>query len=155
MFVNSGVRPLRHHGLRAVGRAELLAQIQSPIEQLTADGAYDGEPTYRTIAAHDDALAVVIPPRQDAVPSAGFETDPSSRDTHLLLISSLGRLRWQEITGYGQRALVETAIGRYKALIGERLRCPATRPGVPKPSSAPRFSIACSAPQGPTPCVVR
>ena len=69
MFVNSGVRPLRHHGLRAVGRAELLAQIQSPIEQLTADGAYDGEPTHRTIAAHGDANAVVIPPRQDAVPS--------------------------------------------------------------------------------------
>ena len=38
------------------------------------------------------------------------------------MISSLGRLRWQEITGYGQRALVETAMGRYKALIGERLR---------------------------------
>ena len=101
----------------------LLAQIQSPIEQLTADSAYDGEPTYRTIAAHDDAIAVVIPPRQDAVPSAGFETEPSPRDTHLLMISSLGRMRWQEITGYGQRALVETAMGRYKALIGERLRC--------------------------------
>ena len=76
----------------------------------------------RTIAAHEDAIAVVIPPRQDAVPSAAFETDPSLRDTHLLMISSLGRLRWQEITGYGQRALVETAIGRYKALIGEGLR---------------------------------
>ena len=60
---------------------------------------------------------------QDAVPSAGFETDPSPRDTHLSMISSLGRLRWQEITGYGKRALVETATGRYKALIGERLRC--------------------------------
>ena len=57
------------------------------------------------------------------MPRARFETDPSPRDTHLLLISSLGRLRWQEITGYGKRALVETAMGRYKALIGERLRC--------------------------------
>ena len=46
-----------------------LAQIQSPIEQIAADGAYDGEPTHRTIAAHGDANAVVIPPRQDAVPS--------------------------------------------------------------------------------------
>ena len=45
------------------------------------------------------------------------------RDTHLLTIASLGRLGWQEATGYGQRALVETAMGRYKALIGERLRC--------------------------------
>ena len=57
------------------------------------------------------------------MPSAAFDTDPSARDTHLLMISSLGRMRWQEITGYGQRALVETAIGRYKTLIGERLRC--------------------------------
>ena len=27
-----------------------------------------------------------------------------------------------ELTGYGKRALVETAMGRYKGLIGERLR---------------------------------
>ena len=39
------------------------------------------------------------------------------------MISSLGRMRWQEIVGYGRRALVETTMGRYRALIGERLRC--------------------------------
>jgi hypothetical protein len=100
----------------------LLEQIEPPIEQVTADGAYDGEPTYQTIAAHDTAIAVVIPPRENAVPSAGFETDPSPCDTHLLMIASLGRLGWQEVTGYGKRALVETAMGRYKGLIGERLR---------------------------------
>ena len=100
----------------------LLEQIESPIEQVTADGAYDGEPTYQTIATHDAAIAVVIPPQDNAVPSAGFETDPSPRDTHLLTIASLGRLGWQEVTGYGKRALVETAMGRYKSLIGERLR---------------------------------
>ena len=27
-----------------------------PIEQVTADGAYDGEPTYQTIATHDPRL---------------------------------------------------------------------------------------------------
>ena len=100
----------------------LLEQIEPPIEQVTADGAYDGEPTYQTIAAHDTAIAVVIPPRDTAVPSAGFEADPSVRDTHLLMIDSLGRIGWQEVTGYGRRALVETAMGRYKGLIGERLR---------------------------------
>ncbi len=100
----------------------LLEQIESPIEQVMADGAYDGEPTYQTIATHDAAIAVVIPPQENAVPSAGFETDPAPRDTHLLTIASLGRLGWQEVTGYGKRALVETAMGRYKGLIGERLR---------------------------------
>jgi hypothetical protein len=29
---------------------------------------------------------------------------------------------WQKATDYGRRALVETAMGRYKAIIGSRLR---------------------------------
>lgn len=37
-------------------------------------------------------------------------------------IANEGRLRWQASTGYGKRALIETAIGRYKGLIGRRLR---------------------------------
>ena len=32
------------------------------------------------------------------------------------------RLGWQEVTGYGKRALVEAAMGHYKSLISERLR---------------------------------
>ena len=35
--------------------------------------------------------------------------------------SWLGRLGWQEATGYGRRALVETTMARYKAIIGDRL----------------------------------
>jgi hypothetical protein len=31
-------------------------------------------------------------------------------------------MAWQKATGYGRRSLVETAIGRYKSLIGSRLR---------------------------------
>ena len=71
----------------------MLEQIEPPIEQVTADGAYDGDPTYQTISAHGTTIAVVIPPQENTVPSAGFETDPSPRDSHLLMIASLGRLR--------------------------------------------------------------
>ena len=31
-------------------------------------------------------------------------------------------MKWQVSTGYGKRSLVETAIGRYKSIIGPRLR---------------------------------
>src|SRR6186997_342719 len=31
-------------------------------------------------------------------------------------------MAWQKATGYGRRSLIETAIGRYKSLIGPRLR---------------------------------
>jgi transposase len=100
----------------------LLDQIEQEIGQVTADGAYDGEPIYEVIAQRDPMIDVVIPPRVTAQPSTQFETSPSKRDTHLLLIQSLGRLDWQQATGYGKRALVETTMGRYKAIIGPRLR---------------------------------
>lgn len=100
----------------------LFDQIEHGIGQVTADGAYDGDPTYETIAQHDPQIEVVIPPRTIAQPSAQFETDPTMRDMHLLMIQSLGRLDWQEASGYGKRALVETTMGRYKAIIGPRLR---------------------------------
>lgn len=31
-------------------------------------------------------------------------------------------MKWQAATDYGKRSLVETAIGRYKSIIGRRLR---------------------------------
>ena len=33
-----------------------------------------------------------------------------------------GGISWQEETGYGRRSLVDTRMGRYKALIGPGLR---------------------------------
>jgi hypothetical protein len=33
-----------------------------------------------------------------------------------------GRMGWQRAVGYGRRSLAETAIGRYKHLIGPKLR---------------------------------
>src|SRR5450830_758144 len=47
----------------------LLDQIEHEIGQVTADGAYDGEPTYETIAQRDPQIEVVIPPRVTAHPS--------------------------------------------------------------------------------------
>jgi hypothetical protein len=38
------------------------------------------------------------------------------------MVTKRGRLAWQKATDYGQRSLVETTMGRYKALIGPRLR---------------------------------
>ncbi len=99
----------------------LLNQIDDPIGQVTADGAYDGDPTYQTIAMRGDDIEVVIPPRATAVPSTK-PAAPTRRDRHLAVIAEQGRLAWQVSTGYSQRSLVETTMGRYKTLIGPRLR---------------------------------
>jgi len=99
----------------------LLDQIDMPIAQFTADGAYDGEPTYAVVIRHTADAEVVIPPRANAVERQ--HDDPTNqRNQHIATINADGRMKWQAATGYGKRSLVETAIGRYKSIIGGRLR---------------------------------
>jgi len=102
----------------------LLEQIQSPITSVAADGAYDGEPVYRAIAARQPLLppAVVIPPRATAVLRPGTGAELSPRDRHIQTIQEKGRRGWERAVCYGKRSLVETAIFRYKTLIGPTLR---------------------------------
>ena len=101
----------------------LLEQVEGEIASVTADGAYDGEPSYQAVAARqlDPPADVVIPPRSSAVPSTTGDDGRSQRDRHIQLLQEKGRMGWQKTTGYGRRSLVETTIGRYKAAIGPRL----------------------------------
>jgi hypothetical protein len=88
----------------------LLRKISAEISQFTADGAYDGDPTYDAIRAHSPEARIVIPPRSTAV--AGQAPEPSSqRDLHIAAIQAHGRLKWQVFTDYGKRSLVETTMG--------------------------------------------
>ncbi len=75
----------------------------------------------RPVINHSAAAAIVIPPRANAVEPSD-DRPPGQRDQHIAAISRDGRMRWQVSTGYGKRSLVETAIGRYKSIIGPRLR---------------------------------
>jgi Transposase DDE domain len=104
--------------------APLLGQIPGTIASVTADGAYDGEPVYRAIVARQphSPPVVIIPPRITAVLSPAAEAVPSPRDRHIQLIQEKGRRSWQRAVGYGKRSLVETAMFRYKTLIGPTLR---------------------------------
>jgi hypothetical protein len=101
----------------------LLELVDSEIASVTADGAYDGEPSYEVVAARqaDPPPDVVIPPWATAVPSKTASNGPTQRDRHIQLIREEGRMDL-DATGYGRRNLVETGIGRYKALIGTKLR---------------------------------
>jgi hypothetical protein len=102
----------------------LLDQIPGAIASVLADGAYDAAPVYRTIAERQPQAppAVIIPPRVTAVLSSTTDTPPSQRDRHIQIIQEKGRRGWQKTVGYGRRALVETAMFRYKTLIGPTLR---------------------------------
>jgi len=99
----------------------LLDQIDDEIDQFTADGAYDGYPTYDAVLRHSAGARVVIPPRSNAVERPNAHAC-CQRDDHIASMQIDGRLKWQASTGYGKRVLVETAMGRYKGVIGPRLR---------------------------------
>ena len=70
----------------------------------------------------DPPAAVLIPPRASTVPSPTADTTPRQRDQHLRMIQDKGRLGWQRLFGYGRRSLGETAVFRYKTIIGRSLR---------------------------------
>jgi hypothetical protein len=68
----------------------LLDRIDVPISQFTADGAYDGIPTYDAVARHGCDAAAVIPPRVNAVYRSNTGID-SQRDRHVAAINTDGR----------------------------------------------------------------
>ncbi len=90
----------------------LLNQIPGPVTVFLADGAYDGDPVYHAVADRHPNAAVIIPPRGTAVPGKTAEIAPTQRDHHIQQIAEKGRMSWQRATGYGRRALVETAFFR-------------------------------------------
>ena len=100
----------------------LLDQVADPVASFTADGAYDQESVYADVAERQPDADVIVPPRSTAVPSESAETAPTQRDRHLQLIAEKGRMRWQKASGYTRRARAETAISRFKRVIGDGLR---------------------------------
>ena len=97
----------------------LLDQIDAEVASLTADGAYDGEAVYDAVAERHPEAAVIIPPRATAVPNE--TATPTQRDRHIAEISKHGRMGWQRRSGYNRRSLAETAMYRYKTVVGRRL----------------------------------
>jgi hypothetical protein len=102
---------------------ELFDQIDDPVSRFLADGAYDGSPTSALLKARfGDAVETIIPPPKNAIPSLQSAHDPSSRDQHLADIHARGRFAWQVSSGYNQRSRVEAQIGRWKGVIGSKLK---------------------------------
>jgi hypothetical protein len=102
--------------------APLLDQLKAPLASFTGDGAYDQDSLYRAVTERDPDALVIVPPRATAVLSEAAATKPTQRDQHLQDIADRGRIGWQKASGDTKRSRVETAVGRYKQVIGDGLR---------------------------------
>ncbi len=101
----------------------LLDQIAGRVDLFLADGAYDGEPTCAALTERfGSAIKVAIPPPKNAVLSPDAAQNPSIRDHHIADIAAHGRMAWQKASGYNQRSRGETLMGRWKAVIGPKLK---------------------------------
>ncbi|MEP2984096.1 MAG: IS5 family transposase [Roseibium sp.] len=102
---------------------DLLDQVDGPVSQFLGDGAYDGDPTSDLLAARfGSTIEVTIPPPKNAILSTNEAKDPTARDCHIADITARGRMAWQKATGYNQRSRVETLMGRWKTVIGPKLK---------------------------------
>jgi hypothetical protein len=99
----------------------LLAQTPEPIEQLSADGAYDKANCYDVIGKR--GARAVIPPRRDAKiwQHGNSLKPPLARDENLRAIRGKGRKQWKQEAGYHRRSLAETAMFRIKTIFGSVL----------------------------------
>ncbi|MCP4319951.1 MAG: IS5 family transposase [Hyphomicrobiales bacterium] len=101
----------------------LLDQVDAPVSRFLADGAYDGAPTRNLLKARfGGVVEVIIPPPKNAIPSSQLVHDPSLRDRHIVAIQTHGRLAWQSSSGYNQRSRAEAQMGRWKGVIGPKLK---------------------------------
>ena len=101
----------------------LLDQLDAPVTGFLADGAYDGASIRDMLRQrYGETLDVVIPPPKNAVIRPQSARDPTVRDRHIAQIRSNGRMAWQVATGYNQRSRIETQIGRWKSVIGPKLK---------------------------------
>jgi len=100
----------------------LLAAVGAPIAAVCADKAYDSFDCHAAILAY--GAQPVIPPRKGAAirPPPGRKDPPPTRGEAVARIAEVGRDAWKAETGYHRRSLAETAMLRYKALIGPSLR---------------------------------
>ena len=101
---------------------DLVDQVERPIEQVSAEGAYDKRKVYEALEA--TGAKVTIPPRREAKlwQHGNCEGAPWQRDENLRAIRRLGRKRWKQESGYHRRSRAETAIFRLKTIFGATLR---------------------------------
>jgi hypothetical protein len=98
----------------------LLGQFDDQIDQLSADGAYDAKECHQELLNHN--AKATIPPCKNARPWKNVSCgSPHLRNQILEELKAKGRKKWKEESGYHRRSLSETAMFRYKTIIGDKL----------------------------------
>jgi Transposase DDE domain len=97
----------------------LLKQIPLKVRSFKADGAYDKRKVRKEL--YEKNIQQVIPPQHNAVESRDELLHLQQRDKTIQTITAIGRAEWKKKENYHQRSKSETAMFRYKTIIGNTL----------------------------------
>jgi hypothetical protein len=97
----------------------LIRQIQTPVRSFKADGAYDKHKVRKEL--YKEGIQQVIPPQHNAVVSKKSRLHLQERDKAIETIAIIGRDEWKKQSCYHQRSKAETAMFRYKTIVGNNL----------------------------------
>jgi hypothetical protein len=97
----------------------LMSQIKKPVDRFIADGAYDKDKVREQL--YNKNIRQVIPPQRNAVADKKDRVYMTQRDQAIKAIKAVGRKKWKMKEGYHQRSKAETAMFRYKTIIGDKL----------------------------------
>jgi hypothetical protein len=106
----------------AEAAVKLLNNAGADVNDFYADGAYDQHKVYEALMALG-VSGVHIPPQRNAKIwiHGNTKAPPHPRDENLRAIRKTSRSGWKQRSGYHGRSLSETAMFRYKRIIGERV----------------------------------
>lgn len=99
---------------------EFFTEAEESLKRFYGDGAYDKAKVRE--AAHQAGSEQIIPPRKDAVLDKEKRDFMRERDFAIDHVMEAGGKEWKKESGYHKRSLSETAMFRYKTIIGEKLR---------------------------------
>lgn len=107
------------------------------LRRFVGDGAYDREKVRQQLWDNGQ-IEQVIPPQHNAVKSKGDKPWLQSRDQAIAAIKQRDKKMWKVSTGYHKRSLSETAMYRYKTIIGDKLQSRKT------PNQIAEAKISCT-----------
>ena len=101
---------------------DLLDQIDEPIKQVSADGAYDNLECYEPVLERE--AKPVIPPRINAIQHPSSDKNPgcASRNQVIRIVAEPGSQIGKQKSDYYQSSLAETAMFQIKTWFGNRLK---------------------------------
>ena len=117
---SSQVEPLLEETMSEESEQESSKQegSETSLDKVGADGAYDTFDVYKLIDSY--GASPVIPPQKNAkIQKHGNAGGPPlPRDEAIRYIRGHGRNKWKRVHDYHQRSLAETAVYRFKRLMG-------------------------------------